>query len=282
MVDGSDCILMLGVMLTDLMIGSAKPAFASRQTVRANIGTRDRPGSLKVRNHTYEDIVFQEFCSALFGKYAEIAKKPSPAIFKKEAKKRWVANKETKITTVRFFEKVDSIIDKNSAIVTDVGDVLFGALDLTVDHVNSYISPAYYTSMGNAIPASLGVCLAKPGVRPIVLVGDGAFQMSLSEISNLVRYKLNPIIFVLNNRGYTTERFILDGKFNDIADWNYHKVTDVFGGEGYKVYTEQDLDAAVAKSLASDQVSVINVVVGPKDVSPALERVTASLSKRLI
>jgi indolepyruvate decarboxylase len=64
--------------------------------------------------------------------------------------------------------------------------------------------------MGPAIPGALGVGLAKPDVRPVVLVGDGAFQMSLSELSSLLDNKLNPIVFVLNNHGYTTERFLLE------------------------------------------------------------------------
>ena len=106
--------------------------------------------------------------------------------------------------------------------------------------------------------------------------------MSLSEISTLVRRKLNPIIFVLNNRGYTTERFLLDGDFNNIADWNYHSVDALFGGgRGFKVATEGELDYAVSEATASDQLTVINAIVGQKDITRALERVTARLIKRV-
>lgn len=274
MVEQSDCILMFGVLLTDMVLGSAKPNFALRQTVRANVG------SLKVMNHQYPHIVFQEFCSELFR--TDPGKKPSPAIHKRTTTTQFFPAPDTKITTKRFFEKVESIISKNSVVITDVGDTLFGASDIFMPHANTFISPAYYTSMGMAIPASLGVCMADPKARPIVLVGDGAFQMSVSEISTLVRRGLNPIIFVLNNGGYTTERFILDGKFNDIANWNYHKVHEVFGGgRGYQAATEAELEKAVTESLAASEVSVINVVVAPKDITTVLERVTAGLAKRV-
>lgn len=272
-VEQSDCILMLGVLLTDMVLGSGKPKFALRQTVRANID------GLKVRNHVYKDVVFSEFCKALF--QTEPGKKPAPAVYKKAPVANFIPEVDQKITTKRFFEKINSIIVKNTAIITDVGDSLFGAMDLTVTHANTFISPAYYTSMGMAIPGALGVCLAKPNVRPIVLVGDGAFQMSFSEISTLVRRNLNPIIFVLNNGGYTTERFILDGKFNDIANWNYHDASLVFGGMGYYVETEQELESAVAQALKNDKTTIINVVVGQRDITPALERVTASLAAKL-
>jgi indolepyruvate decarboxylase len=274
MVEQSDCILMLGVMLTDMVLGSAKPNFALRQTVRANVGC------LKVRNHNYSDIVFPEFCSKLF--QSQVTKKPSPVVYKKGVPKPFeVAEGNPKIKTQRFFEKIDSIISKNTAIITDVGDCMFGAMDLTVSHANTFISPAYYTSMGMAIPAALGVSLAQPETRPIVLVGDGAFQMSFSEISTLVRRNLNPIIFVLNNKGYTTERFILDGKFNDIHNWDYHYATMVFGGEGHYVETEKELEDAVNSAFKSKVATIINVVVEPKDITPALSRVTAGLASRV-
>jgi indolepyruvate decarboxylase len=68
-------------------------------------------------------------------------------------------------------------------VIADVGDFLFGALDLTIRGQTDFLSPAYYCSMGFAVPAAIGAQLAKPKQRPIVLVGDGAFQMTGMEIS---------------------------------------------------------------------------------------------------
>ncbi|NIR00664.1 MAG: alpha-keto acid decarboxylase family protein, partial [Gemmatimonadales bacterium] len=71
-------------------------------------------------------------------------------------------------------------------------------------------SPAYYTSMGFGVPASVGVQMASPSLRPLVLVGDGAFQMTGLELSTSLRLGLNPIVVVLDNHGYSTERQIMD------------------------------------------------------------------------
>ncbi len=62
-----------------------------------------------------------------------------------------------------------------------------------------------------------------------MIVGDGAFQMTGMELSTIARHGLNPIVVVLNNHGYTTERFLLEGPFNDIQNWAYHKVPEVVG-----------------------------------------------------
>ena len=136
--------------------------------------------------------------------------------------------------------------------------------------------------MGFAIPASLGIKLAKPNVRPIVLVGDGACQMSFPELSTIFKYNNNSLVIIVNNQGYTTERMIVDGKFNDIVDWNYHKIVDVIGGgKGFKVTTEGELEMVIKEWLSSGGLVVANCVIDKMDTSPALKRFTKSLSKKV-
>ena len=168
------------------------------------------------------------------------------------------------------------------AIVADIGDALFGAADLQMHHSNHFLSPAFYTSMGSAIPGALGVQTAMPDVRPIVVVGDGAFQMSCTELSTIIEHGLNPIVFVLNNKGYTTERFLLDGDFNNVRNWNYHEITKLLGGgECSFVETEEELDKSVTIALDYKSLYVVNVNIGVKDISQGLRRMTEALSKRV-
>ena len=110
--------------------------------------------------------------------------------------------------------------------------------------------------MGFAVPAAIGAQLASPMLRPIVIVGDGAFEMTGMEISTIGRFALNPIIIVLNNNGYGTERPMLDGPFNDILPWNYYRIPELIGiGKGFKIETEDQLEeslAAAERSSISD------------------------------
>lgn len=272
LVDDSDCLLIFGEMLTDMMLGFQSPKFTKRQTVFCSTE------GLKVRSHSYTNIRFLDFCNKLFK--ADFGKKDNPQLPPRRKIEPFVPT-DDKITTARFFEKINSMLTDSLAVVADIGECLFGAAELTVSH-HHFISPAFYCSMGPAIPGALGMQLAKPSLRPIVLVGDGAFQMSVTELSTILQHKLNPIIFVLNNQGYTTERFLLDGDFNNIRDWDYHKVTEMLrGGQGVKVETEKELEAAVAAALKSSTLFVVNVSVDSKDVSPVLRRMVEHLSKRV-
>jgi indolepyruvate decarboxylase len=107
--------------------------------------------------------------------------------------------------------------------------------------------------------------------------------MTCLELSTGLRYGFNPIVLVLNNKGYTTERFIQDGPFNDIQNWNYHRICDLMGGgAGFEVHTEGDLEVALGAALAHvDRFSVLNIHLDPFDVSPALERLGKSLAKKI-
>ena len=274
-VEESDCLLMLGALLTDMTLTFMPSRFEKTNCVNCAIE------GIKIKNHTYTNIQFLEFCDALFKTELPKKKHAVRSGINRE-KNAFIPEEDKEITTARFFEKINSILDENTSIIAEVGDCLFGALDLTMHHKSSFIACAYYTSMGNAIPGALGLKLAQPDKRPIVLVGDGAFQMSCTELSTIVRREQNPIVFVLNNRGYTTERYLLDGSFNDIANWNYHLIVDMIGGGyGCFVRNEKELDLEVNNALERSELTIINVAVDSMDVSPALHRMTEGLSARV-
>ena len=138
--------------------------------------------------------------------------------------------------------------------------------------------------MGFAVPASIGAQLANPRLRPIVIVGDGAFQMTGMEISTIARFNLNPVIIVLNNGGYGTERPMLDGPFNDILRWHYSLIAQLIGhGKGFVVETEEQFEEALSdvERKYSNVLCILDVRLDPLDGSQALKRLTEALAKNV-
>lgn len=274
-VEESDCIIILGAFLTDIDLGIYTAQLNPSKCIYV---TADE---LRISHHHFHDVLITDFVKGLQKLDLKPSKRPLPPKPKSEPK--FVLDAEAPITTARLFARINQMLDGSMVVVADVGDCLFGAADLTIYQRTEFLSPAYYTSMGFAIPASIGAQVANPDVRPIVLVGDGAFQMTCLELSTAVRHEFNPIVIVLNNKGYTTERFIQDGPFNDILNWNYHRMPDLLGGGwGFEVHTEGDLDQSLKAALAHrDAFSLINVHLEQLDVSPALKRLGERLSKRI-
>ena len=187
------------------------------------------------------------------------------------------------MTLRNVFGYLDGLLNDKTIVIADVGESLFAAADLRVRKSAEFLSPAYYTSMGFSVPAALGAGFADPGLRPLVLVGDGAFQMTGTELSTCIRYGQAPIVVVLNNRGYGTEREILEGPFNDIHEWQYEKICDVLGGGvGHRVETFGALVQAMQTAVDDHkQVHVLNVILDPGDRSTAMKRVAQRLAKRM-
>lgn len=175
-------------------------------------------------------------------------------------------------TLSHVFNTIGKMIDDRHIILSDIGESLFGMIDVPVRQ-GSFISLAYYTSMSFSVPGAVGVKFAKPSKRPIIIVGDGAFHMSGSEFSSHIKHDLNSIVIVLNNKGYSTERAIMEGDFNDIQDWNYEKITDLVGGGIGKV-----IDSSIRFSVElgraitdEDNSYVFNVYLDPDDMSSTMK-----------
>ena len=274
-VESSDCLIMLGAFMTDTNLG----VFTARLDPNRSIYVTSE--KLSIRYHSYEDVRFKDFVRGLLRsklrrrKLGKIPHPPRSRTFK--------SIPGQKMTVQRLFQRLNAFLDDETAVVADVGDVLFGATDLFIHRRTEFLGAAYYTSMGFAVPASIGVQLANPKSRALVLVGDGAFQMTGMELSTAVRYGLNPIVVVFNNRGYGTERPMQDGPYNDVATWRFHRLTEVFGaGRSFLVKTEDELDEALqAAHRYRESFALIEVMLDPHDHTPALERLTAGLGKRV-
>ncbi len=270
-----DCALVLGVMLSDIDTGMFTADLYEFKQVVAG------PQGVSIGYHCYPDVRFEDFLNGLWRGPAVPLKlnAPSASSLIPEA---FEAKAETAITSKRVFDALQSFLDDDCFLVTDVGDCLFGATDLVL-HENSFMASAYFATLGFGTPGAVGAQVALPNKRVIGLVGDGAFQMTATELSTAARYGLDPIIIVLNNHGYGTERPLLEGAFNDIQNWNYSKIPDVIGaGVGLRVTTEEEFRDALTRARADrGTLYVIEVELGKTDFSPAMERFSALVSKRI-
>ncbi|MEY2726416.1 MAG: hypothetical protein RLZZ458_2283 [Planctomycetota bacterium] len=274
-VEDSDCIALLGAFMSDINLGG----FTARlDPARCIYATSEK---LRIGHHYFHDVLFSDFMNALADPGFAVKRK-APKLKQPEIP-TWKASAPTPMTISRLFAKINSVLDQHLVVVADTGDSLFAAADLTISQRTEFLSTAYYTSMGFAIPAAVGVQAANRSLRPLVLVGDGAFQMTCMELSTAVRQQFNPIVVVLNNKGYSTERFIQEGPFNDIHNWQYHRMPELLGaGWGFEVHTEGDLEKAFQAALANvDTFSILNVHLEKLDVSPALKRLAARLADRV-
>ncbi len=274
-VEGSDCLILLGVLLTDIDLG----IFTAHLDQAKSVYSTSEKTS--IRFHTYNAVYLNGFLQGLLK--ADIQRRPDQEIPHSTPLDVFQPLPDKKITIQRLFQCLETFIDDNTFVLADTGDAVFAFADIPVPHATEFMSSAYYATLGFAVPASIGVQLALPKLRPLVLVGDGAFQMTGVELSTAARYGLNPIVIVLNNFGYGTERPMLDGKFNDVAPWQFARLPDLFGaGKGFEVRTEEDFEKALqAARDYTEGYCILDVHLDQYDFSRVLQRMTSALGKKV-
>ena len=275
-INNSDCLLILGSILSDVEdLDASSPLLFEGRTIHA---TADR---VAIKHHRYESIRFQDFVQGLV--HTPLPSFPARSLPARTVVLPTTPPPDRAVTLEGLFRHLDSVLTEKTLVIADVGESLFAAADLHVRHRFEFLSPAYYTSMGFAVPAALGASFADPTLRPIVLVGDGAFQMTGTELASCLRYGQAPIVIVLNNRGYSTEREILEGPFNDVHEWQYEQICALIGGGvGSRITTQGEFEQGLAAAFKDqNHIHVLNVLLDPADRSPGMMRLARRLGKKL-
>ena len=277
-VEESDCVILLGTFMSDINLGIYT---ANLDPGRCIYATSER---LQIRHHVYPNVQLEDFLRELIARHPTPPPREVPPWARCDQEPIRL-EPQRPITITRLIRRLNELIDEHTVVIADVGDAMFASTELVIRQRTEFLAPAYYTSMGFAIPAALGAKMANPRLRPLVLVGDGAFQMTFQELSTIIRHGQNPVVLVLNNCGYGTERLLHPGdwKFNEVQPWQYHKVPEIFGGGvGHEACTEGELDAALRRAWEEkDQMHLIHVHLDRCDCSNTLSRLAERLQERV-
>ncbi|MBA2113487.1 alpha-keto acid decarboxylase family protein [Bremerella alba] len=273
-VEESDLVLLLGTFMTDINMGVFTANLDPSKCIYAT------SEQLRLKHHHYHGITLPDFVRQLAQRNIPCAKRSLPEGIRMQMPPVGEVT-EQPITTQRMMQMINPLLDDETIVIADIGDSLFAATELVTQGRSEFLSPAYYTSMGFAVPATLGAQTANRKARIVAVIGDGAFQMTGMELSTIVRLGYDPVIIVLDNHGYGTERWLHPGewKYNDIHPWSYSKLPEVLcGGTGYEVSTEKEFHEALHQAWDDrEAMSIIHVHLPDDDASPTLHR----LSKRL-
>jgi indolepyruvate decarboxylase len=177
-----------------------------------------------------------------------------------------------------FWRRIGEFLRPGDVVAAENGTSLSGMLGVRLPANVTFIAQALWGSIGYTLPATFGSLIGAPNRRHLLFIGDGSFQMTAQELSSILRYRLKPIIFLLNNDGYTIERLILGEKrsYNDIQPWHYAELGKVFAGNAaltsHRVATQSELDSALQHAERDDSCCVIEVVMERMDAPASLRR----------
>jgi indolepyruvate decarboxylase len=275
-VEGADTVLFLGAVLSDFNLGGFTDNLQPGQVVCA----LDHKVETDCACYTGVplDRLVEALAAALAGGEAD-PRAPRHG-FSHRIGVTYQARDDAPLTNKRFYDRLAGFLRTGDVVAADAGCAI-NLTQLQFPTGSNYLSSCYWASIGMGFGAALGACFATaPGQRVIAVEGDGSFQMSAQELATMVRYQCPAIVFIINNKGYTAERLIHDGPFNDISQWRYHQLTPAFGGlPGIDVHTEGELEAALSRASAHDGPGplLIEVHIDPLDASEAFRLMSEKL-----
>jgi len=279
-VEGADTVLLLGCVPSDFNLGGFTAQLSASQIVQ--VLDHQVVAGERVFGQVYIGDLVNGLLEALPAGGGRSADAPVQ-LFLHRTRSRYQAQPDQALSNRRFYDRVATFLQPGDIVLADAGCAI-NCTHLQLPAETRYVASCYWASIGMAFGATLGACFAaQPGQRVIALEGDGSIQMTAQELSTLVRYDQAPIVFVVNNKGYTAERLIHDGPFNDIAQWHYHQLPVAYGGiKGEDVYTEGDLEKALARAGTHRGPGplVIEVHIDPWDASEAFRLMSEALRSR--
>jgi TPP-dependent 2-oxoacid decarboxylase len=264
-VDAADLVLNLGTLLTDMNLGSRPPQITRGRSIWA-VGNR-----VNVSFHTYTDVGIRDFVRTL---RRERLRRHVERVRYADNLRGAPRAPRFAITVADMLRELNRFLTgkRGYAVIAESGDMLFAGLDVRVEGDGGYLAQGYYASMGFGVPGALGAEIGS-GQRPIVLCGDGAFQMTGPEIAQAPRYGLRPIVILMNNGGWGIFRPIAEREdLLTIPNWPYAELARCWGGVGYVAETIGEFRDALADAERATTFALIETRVGFHDLSPVSKK----------
>jgi len=224
-IEQSDCLIGIGVRFSDVGTGVFTHQIATENYIEI------KPYALTIFGQDYPGIEIGQLLVELNKKVAP--RKLIKPILEKQQPQVINVPEQQKLSQDILWNAVADFLKEDDVIIGEVGTSNSALAGLKLPATAKYIAQPLWGSIGYTLPALLGSLLAAPERRQILFIGDGSFQLTVQELSTIIRHGLKPIIFLLNNGGYTIERLIMgeNAAYNDIQNWHYSKIPGVFNGK---------------------------------------------------
>ncbi|ARJ42881.1 indolepyruvate decarboxylase [Pantoea alhagi] len=276
-IEQADVIITVGVRFTDtITVG-----FTQQIGTAKNIDVQ--PFSVTVAGQRFDSLPMstvieelRQLCQRYAARWTLDYCQPAPL----------AANDQPGLTQNAFWQAIQAFLQPGDLLVAEQGTAAFGAAALRLPTGAKLVVQPLWGSIGYTLPAAFGAQTAEPERRVILLIGDGSAQLTVQELSSMMRDNLKPLIFVLNNGGYTVERAIngASQRYNDIADWNWTQIPQALStacpAQSWRVLETVQLTEVLKLIADARRLSLVEVVLPRLDMPPLLQQVSASLHQR--
>ncbi|GAO99459.1 alpha-keto acid decarboxylase family protein [Fructobacillus ficulneus] len=268
-VDQADTVLLVGAKLTDSVTGGFTQQFTPSQVI--NLDSQNASIFGQAITTEYD---FQTLGAALADLDLNLA---LPAVQAPQLDAS-LAPSDQALTQEFYYQALQSFMTADKTFVAEQGTSFFGLASQKLTTGTKFIGQPLWGSIGYAFPAALGSQLANPARRTVLSTGEGSLQLTIQDFGLAFKEGLKPVIFIIDNTGYTVERVIhgMEEPYNDVPQYRYDLIPAAFGADEDQytftaVSTEAELMAAMAQAdQTPDKMVIIQANMGMKDAPAQL------------
>ena len=289
-VESADLILSVGALLSDFNTGSFSYGLKTKNVVEFH------SDYVKIRNASFPGVQMKFVLQKLNRQLPPYTKnyKPVPVPTKTASNKNVAAS--TPMKQEWMWNQLAKFLQEGDIVISETGTSGFGINQTSFPNNTTGISQVLWGSIGFATGCTLGATMAAeeidPKKRVILFTGDGSLQLTVQEISTMVRWNLKPYLFVLNNNGYTIEKLIHGehAGYNEIQPWNHLELFHAFGAkegtfENHRVSTTGEWNKLTESKQFQDntKIRMIEVMLPVMDAPTSLikqAKLTASINAK--
>ncbi|MGE7876603.1 alpha-keto acid decarboxylase family protein [Peribacillus muralis] len=281
-VEEADCLIAVGPVWSDTNTSKETAKLDPLKMVEI------QPDSLKVGAASYMDVKAEDVLHALKDIGFKMEESVAAMAFPYDT---MADDPSAPIEAASYYPRIQQMLKEDDIVVTETGTFSYGMSQVRLPKGVTYIAQGGWQSIGYATPAAFGACIADKNRRVLLFTGDGSLQLTAQEISSMLENGCKPIIFILNNDGYTIEKFLnvkvdIDKQtYNEIPAWNYTKLPEAFGKDAFtaRVETNRELDEAItnAQDLNGKKLCLIELIVkDPMDGPEYMQKMRQYLEKQ--
>ncbi|NUU62782.1 alpha-keto acid decarboxylase family protein [Paenibacillus agri] len=271
-VENADCILAIGLVLSDNNTANFTAKLNPLVTVDI------QPDKVKVAEAEYPNVFAADMLLALQKvgyKGQGLAGNPT---FPYD---QITGSSDEPLTAAIYYPRIQQMLKEGDIVIAETGTFYNGMAQVRLPRNVTYIAQGGWESIGYATPSAFGACIAAPDRRVLLFTGDGSLQLTAQEISSMLYYECKPIIFILNNDGYTIEKYLNvkteKQQYNKIPRWSYTKLAEAFGGDAFTVTvrTYGELEQAIiqAEKERAERLCIIEMIAAdPMDAPENMRR----------
>lgn len=257
-VESAQCVISIGLVWADSNTAKFSAMLDPLKLVDI------QPDKVKIGQAEYRNVLAQDMIKALkslgFKQEEPIPKFPLPYTEEKQ-------NPEGLLSAQSYYPRIQQMLKVNDIVIGETGSFFYGLSQIRLPRGVTYITQGGWQSIGYATPSTFGACIAAPERRVLLFTGDGSLQLTAQEISSMLANDCKPIIFVLNNCGYTIEKYLNvkteNQLYNQIPNWEYTKLPEAFGESAFTavVKTNKELDDAIKQAEGANKLCIIEMII---------------------